>query len=87
MTTIKVAKFDPLHNKVAEDTIISITEALPAIISKCIMPIEEVEEYFEAQADQIADALFNSLPQGTLDRLHIKLMQHKTSLYQGKTES
>ncbi len=84
MTTIKVAKFDPLHNKVAEDTVISITESLPEYRKGTI---QDTLAYYENQADMIADALFNSLPQGTFDRLLIKLMQRKTSLYRGKTES
>lgn len=86
MNEVKVAKFDPLQNQTAEDTVISIAEDYPISLNND-RTTEELVAYYENQAELIADALFNSLPQGTCDRLLIKLMQHKTSLYRGKTES
>jgi hypothetical protein len=87
MKTIKIAKFDPLHQETAEDTVISITEDNPGLSNNDHRSMKDMAVYYEDQADLIADALYNSLPQGTFDRLVIKLLQHKTSLYRGKTES
>lgn len=36
-------------------------------------------EIYEAEAQKIADALFNSLPQGTMDRLITELMGRKAA--------
>lgn len=87
MKTVKIAKFDPFHHEMAEDTVISITEDNPDLHDIDYKTLEDVAAYFENQATMLSDALYNSLPQGTFDRLLIKLMQHKTSLYRGKTGS
>lgn len=49
--------------------------------------MKEVAEVYEKQAAVIADALYNSLPQGTFDRLIIELMRKKLSIYCGVTRS
>ncbi len=48
--------------------------------------IQDCENHHESQATLIESALFNSLPQGTYDRLGMKFMQRKVSLYRGITE-
>lgn len=48
--------------------------------------IEEAEQFYQDQAEQLAGILFSSLPQGTLDRFLIVLMQRKLSLYRGLTD-
>ena len=50
------------------------------------MTLDECEKFHERQALMINKALSESLPQGTMDRLGIMFMQHKVSLYQGRTE-
>lgn len=54
-------------------------------IPKC-MTLNEYGAFHERQALMINKALWKSLPQGTYDRLGIMFMQHKVSLYQGRTE-
>ena len=51
------------------------------------MTSDECEKFHETQAHMINKALRESLPQGTYDKLGIMFMQHKVSLYQGRTES
>ncbi len=51
------------------------------------MTLDECEKFHERQAHMINKALRESLPQGTYDLLGIMFMQHKVSLYQGRTES
>ena len=79
--TIKLAKFSPLRNHEAPDTMVHIYQEVPSF-----KDMEEVEAFYTNEADRLADALFESLPQGTLDRLLISLMSRKVSVYKGKTE-
>jgi hypothetical protein len=51
------------------------------------MTLDECEQFYERQAHMISKALRESLPQGTYDRLGIMFMQHKVSLYQGRTDT
>lgn len=48
---------------------------------------DKCKQFHDKQAKMIDKALSESLPQGTYDRLGIMFMQHKVSLYQGRTES
>ncbi len=71
------------------------TRAIPVIIAigdplldfKGDIGLDKVGSFYQAEADTLADALFNSLPQGTLDRLLIHLMKRKLSCYRGITSS
>lgn len=85
MKEIRLVKFDPLSCQEAEDTVIRIIDEIPEF--QYNKGLESIEGYYNDQADKLADALFNSLPQGTLDRLFIVLMKRKVSLYRGKTNS
>ncbi len=89
MKEITVAKFEPLRGQVAEDTVIRITGKVPDTkeYGDGKEWFENVNKWYEGQAEAIADALFNSLPQGTFDRLWVAIMKRKMSLYCGKTES
>jgi hypothetical protein len=51
------------------------------------MALATCRRFHEKQAQAINKALLESLPQGTYDLLGIMFMQHKTSLYQGRTET
>jgi hypothetical protein len=79
--TITLSKADSLLSNIkVPDIFIDISSDLPACKT-----LEDSEKYYEAQAIKLEDALYNVLPQGVLDRLIIKLMERKTSLYRGIT--
>jgi hypothetical protein len=48
--------------------------------------IKQAVDYYDEQAEAIVDGLFNSLPQGIFDRIAIKIMAKKVSLYKGLTK-
>lgn len=80
---LAVAKAAPLPRcPSVEGCVIAVEAETPEFAS-----LHQAEAYYAAEADRLAEALFGSLPQGTLDRLLIHLMQRKLSLYRGVTES
>ncbi len=82
----QICKFDPtLKNESSDGAVIEIVNKLPEYME--FGSIERSKEFYENQAANVAYALFSSLPQGILDRVVIKLMEHKISCYRGKTES
>ena len=79
MKTYTIAKASPIgKDSLVVDTTIRIIGEVPNFDT-----LEEGTEFFTLQAMQISEALFNSLPQGTLDYLLIEIMKRKTSLYMG----
>ena len=84
MREFKIHKADPIGE----------TEVLPATIvidtklsgNKC-MDGMDIDDIYIKDAGLLADALFYSLPQGTFDRLIVKLMKRKMSAYRGITRS
>jgi len=46
--------------------------------------LKRVGEIFDREASKLADALFEVLPQGIYDRLVMRLMEKKVSVYFGK---
>lgn len=83
VSIVKVCMAEPLNGDKPKQTIIDITVELPKFDT--LASFETVREFYDTQAYWLAQALFNSLPQGTFDRLIIELMKCKTSLYRGKT--
>ena len=75
---ITLSKADPIGKEELPDMFISISADLPKHKT-----LEDSENYYDTQAIQLEDALYNVLPQGVFDRLTIKLMERKTSLYRG----
>lgn len=75
---ITLSKADPIGKKAVPDMFINISTDLPVNET-----LEDSENYYEAQAILLESALYNVLPQGVFDRLIIKLMERKTSLYRG----
>lgn len=59
------------------DLQIATTEAVPVRS----IPYDELAKIYEEQGTAVADALFESLPGGTLDRLLAKLMERRASLF------
>ncbi len=81
MKELKVCKADPIGETEVQPVTIVINGTLPEI------QLDEVELAYNLDAQALANALFYSLPQGTFDRLIIKLMKRKTSIYRGITKS
>jgi len=82
MKIVKCSIANPLNDTEAKKAIIELTHGLPKTNS-----LPETERYFDEQAQEIANALFEALPQGTFDRLVIALMSKKMSLYHGVCSS
>lgn len=86
MKTIYLCKFEPLHDKEPEPVTIIINSKLPTFESFAdCTALQQSNDFFEKEARVLIDALYNSLPQGTFDRLGIEFMKKKVSLYRGKT--
>lgn len=85
MREVRLVKADPLGDQKIEDTVIYIDDEIPKFHHT--QSWETIENYYGDQADKLTDTLFNSLPQGTLDRVLIAFMKRKVSLYRGKTNS
>ena len=75
-------KASPLGGEAVPDTIIKIVgEDIPDDIKKAA-------EWYEADAVAIANALYNSLPEGTIARLLAEIMKrYASSIYSGRTSS
>jgi len=84
MKEISMYKFSPLHNHVAEDTVIRIDQELPEFPGH--MDLEDTKWFYENQAQILADALLGALPQGIIEPLTIAILKHRVSLYRGKME-
>jgi hypothetical protein len=80
MKKIRICKAEPLHEEIESQTII-IEGKLP----EDLWPEDQAKTFYGNQAQRIDDALYNSLPQATYDRLGIMFMKRKLSIYQGKT--
>jgi len=85
--TIKAFKAASVQlSKEPQSTIIEIIDTIADPPMGKESSMEEVNIFFNNQASILADALFGSLPQGTLDRLLIKMMQKHVSCYIGVPE-
>jgi len=49
--------------------------------------LDEMHRFYEEQADALVIALYHALPQGTFDRVALKMFEKKLSLYRGVTNS
>lgn len=49
--------------------------------------LDAAKAYYDTEADMVAKALFEALPQGTLDRIMLHLMKRQLSCYRGVTGS
>jgi len=81
MKEVKICKAGSIGDAPVEPVIITVNEDLPDPTSG------DVELAYDLDAGSLAQALFYSLPQGTFDRLIIKLMKRKISSYRGLTIS
>jgi len=82
MKVIQVSKFDPLEGDEAQDTVIEITKPLPEFDD-----LDHAGRFYQGQAVQIADALTSTLPQATLHRLFVVLLERYPTYYRGRAGS
>ena len=83
---IFLTKADPIVNPdEVKDTIIHINQYLPKFEGRGRDCLKAAEKFYDDEATKLEEALQNSLPQGVKDRLLIKLMKRKVSLYRGIT--
>lgn len=80
MKTIKICKADPVGDQKIEDVAINISEKLPNFFIKDDWK-HKYNMFYEKEAEELFDALINSLPGATIDRLLINLLKHKASLF------
>ena len=81
---VEVCKAEPVGStKKVEDILIHIGLKLPGLH----MDLKEIMKFYDEEAQKIADALFDHLPQGTMDRVLYKIMERKVkdSGYMGLT--
>lgn len=83
MKEIRIMKADQIGGKEVKPVTLVIDDTLPDFSAKDSEPIEEAYNY---DAELLAGALFQSLPQGTMERLIIKLLKLKVSVYRGITK-
>lgn len=85
MEKITLCKFDTLGDQKSEGVVIEITLDLPDMLPfSCY---DDIEKFYDKQAEDLAVALRNNLPQGVLYRVLHKLMESysKEVLFRGKT--
>ena len=81
--TVTVSGYDPFDHQSPVDTTLRIVGVPPSINE--LDSVEQHNEWYEGQADLIADVILNSLPQGVTHRLLIKMLERYASSYRGKT--
>ena len=79
MKTLELHTASPLGKAEVEGVTIIISGATLGFPS-----LDEARSFYNAEAIALATALTDSLPQGTLDRLLIALMERCASLYRGR---
>ena len=92
MKIIKIKAADPMPEgcKQPESVIIEISGNIAELTYKhneaCHPSLKEVKKIFDMEATKLFYALVESLPQGVIEPLVIKLLQHRVSLYHGTME-
>ena len=82
MKILELHTASPLGKAEVEGVTVIISGVTPGFPS-----LDEARSFYTAEAIALAMALTDSLPQGTLDRLLIALMERCASLYSGKAGS
>lgn len=80
MKTINIHKYSPIADAEAESVTIVIDTAVPDLPAGGDWE-QHARTYFEEQAATLADALFETLPGGTLDRLLAEFLRRKAALF------
>lgn len=76
---LRVHQASPMRNRPVESVRIAIDIPLP----DSDLGLEKVRALYDMDAEIVVDALFASLPQGTLERLLAKMIMRRASLYRG----
>jgi hypothetical protein len=84
MKTIRICKAKIIENDYPEPVTVIIDGELPDISNLKQYRLQSLEQFYQDEAELLVDALWNSLPQGTFDRLGIEFMEKKISLYRGR---
>lgn len=77
--TVRICKGEPLGDNQPETTTIIIDGTIPEFDYRPPNPFAEAGRFYDQQAQMLFDALSNSLPGGTLDRLLGKMLAYKAS--------
>jgi hypothetical protein len=72
----------PEKDEPVEKAILEITLDIPTLKDLSV-GLDKVHEMYDVEAAAIMDVLFNHLPQGTMHRLLIKMLQRYPSYYVG----
>ena len=76
LNEVHIFKAAPIGDQIIRPTVIHITETIPEMKT-----LEAAEATYWVEADELAEALHEALPGGVLDRLLIRLMEIKASLW------
>lgn len=84
MKTVNIIAADPMPKdcKQPEKVLIKI-ECEVSEYTRKFKDLKEVQKFFDMEATKLFYALVDSLPQGIIEPLVIKLLQHRVSLYHG----
>ena len=84
---VEICKAEPLgRTDTVEDILLYIGHKLPEFKAPSTT-LNDFMKFYDEEAQKIADALFDHLPQGTMDRVLYKIMERKVkeSGYRGLT--
>jgi hypothetical protein len=83
MKEIKIYKAQSIGDKKAESVTIIIETEIPDINKDISLNgfYEKAHKLYKDQAESLGNALYNSLPGGTLDKLLIFFLEKKASLF------
>lgn len=73
---VHIYKAAPIGDQEIHSVVIHITEPIPELFS-----MEVAETTYWNEADELAEALHDALPGGILDRLLVRLMEMKATLF------
>lgn len=83
METIIIPAAEPIADQYPEPITIIIDDKMPL---PDFNDLKQAEEYYDEQAAALEKGLLNSLSRGIVDRLIVRLMAHKVSLFKGLSE-
>ena len=80
MKEIRIAKAQPMPGLDVESTTIYVNQPLPST-NRETFSLEELDKAFERDADALFQALRQSIPGGTMERLLIKILDWRKNFY------
>jgi hypothetical protein len=79
MSELRVHQASPMRNRPVESVTIAVDVPLP----DADLGSDARRALYDLDAEIIVDALFASLPQGTIERVLAKMIMRRASLYRG----